>query len=226
MDYSQIKEVQEPYVKLEVITPLHFLGKVLEILEKLEGKQIKMRYFSEKKVLLVYETPLREIISGFYNNLKNVSQGFASMNYQLEHRYRSPQPQEISELEEMPKFLDYRKADLVKLEVLVAGEKQEAFSKIVPRKKAYQEGKKIVEKLKEILPPQLFSVPLQAVVCGKVLARETMRARGKDVIAPLYGGDYTRKRKLLERQKRGKKELKEKGKVHIPQNIFFEMFAQ
>lgn len=205
LESSKIKEIQEPFVKLEVLSPLSFLGKVLEVLEKLEGNQIETKYLGGNKTLLIYETPLREIISGFYNNLKGISQGFASMNYQI---------------------LDYRRADLVKLEILVAGEKKEAFSKIVPREKAYQEGKKMVEKLKEILPAQLFSVPLQTVVSGKVLARETIRARGKNVIAPLYGGDYTRKRKLLERQKRGKKELKEKGKVQIPQNIFFELFKK
>jgi len=200
---SQIKEAQEPFVNLEVITPLSFLGKVFEVLKKIDGKQIQTKYFGEDKILLTYETPLREIITGFYDNLKNISQGFASMNYQI---------------------LDYRKTELIKLEIFVAGRKQEAFSKIVPREKAYQEGKKIVEKLKEILPAQLFSVPLQAVVSDKVIARETMRARGKDVIAPLYGGDYTRKRKLLERQKRGKKELKEKGEVQIPQSVFLEIW--
>jgi len=202
---SQIDEIQEPFVKLEIITPFSFLGRVLEVVEKLEGKQVETRYFGEDKILLIYEVPLREVIIGFYDDLKGASQGFASMNYQI---------------------LEYRKTDLVKMEILVAGEKKEALAMIVPRKNAYQQGKKMVERLKEILPVQLFSVSLQAVVAGKVLARETIRARGKNVIAPLYGGDYTRKRKLLERQKRGKKELKEKGKVFIPQKVFFELFKK
>jgi len=114
--------------------------------------------------------------------------------------------------------------DLVKLEILIAGKKQEAFSKIVPRKKAFQEGKKIVKKLKEIFPAQLFSVPLQAAIGGKIVARETKKAKRKDVIAPLYGGDFTRKLKLLQKQKRGKERLREKTKIKIPQKVFLEMF--
>ena len=112
------------------------------------------------------------------------------------------------------------------MEILIAGKKEEPFSKIVPRKSAYEEARKAVEKLKQALPAQLFSVPLQAAVSGKILARETIRARGKDVIAPLYGGDYTRKKKLLEKQKKGKKLLKEKGEVRIPPKVFLEMFSQ
>ena len=142
---------------------------------------------------------------GFYDKLKSASQGFASMNYQ---------------------FLEYRPADLIKLDILIAGKKEEAFSKIVPKNRALEEGRKIVSKLKEILPAQLFSVPIQAAISGKIIARETIRARGRDVTAPLYGGDFTRKRKLLEKQKKGKKRLKEIGEVRIPQNVFFEMFKE
>ena len=198
-----IKEIKEPWVRLEVTTPQSFLGRVLELLESLEGKNIETNYISQDKVVLIYEVPLREIIKGFYDNLKSLSQGFASANY---------------------KFLEYRIADLVKLEVLIAGKKEEAFSKIVPKTQILKEGRQIVEKLKRFLPSQLFSVPLQAVCQGKVIARETIRARGKDVIAPLYGGDYTRKKKLLEKQKKGKKELKEKGQVQIPSRVFLEIF--
>ena len=121
-------------------------------------------------------------------------------------------------------ILGYRKEDLVKLDILIGGVKEEIFSCIVPRKKAFEEGKKIVSKLKEVLPAQLFSLPLQAAIGGKIIARETLRARGKDVIAHLYGGDYTRKRKLLEKQKKGKKKLKEEGKFKIPSEVFLEMF--
>lgn len=198
-----IDVMQEPWAKLEVLTPLPYMGNILELLEKTQGKQVETKYFGQDLVFLIYEVALREIISGFYDNLKGVSQGYASMNYEL---------------------IGYRPAKLVKLDILVAGEKEEALSKIVPELKAEQEGRKIVKKLKETLPSQLFSVPLQATISGKVIARETLRAKGKDVIAPLYGGDYTRKKKLLEKQKKGKKELKARGQVRIPQKVFLEMF--
>lgn len=200
---GKIKEAREPRVKLEIITPQNFLGQILELLKQYGGQQIESKYLLSNKLLLIYGIPLREIIVEFYDKLKGASQGFASMNYEL---------------------LGYQKADLVKLEILIAGEQIEAFSKIVPREKAFSEGKKIVRKLKEVLPPQLFSLPLQAALEGKVIARETIRAKGKDVVAPLYGGDYTRKRKLLEKQKRGKKKLKERGKLKIPDKVFLEMF--
>ena len=200
---SIIKEIQEPWVKLEIITPPGYLGQVLEISEKLEGDYIKRKYFGQNRLLLIYEVPLRKIIVGFYDKLKGSTQGYASMNYEI---------------------LGYRPGDLVKLEILIAGKKEEVFSKIVPKNRTFIEGKKIVNKLKEILPPQLFPVALQAAVSGKIIARATIKAKRRDVIAPLYGGDYTRKRKLLEKQKKGKKKLKEIGKVRVPQNVFFEMF--
>lgn len=173
-----------------------------------KGNLIGTKYFSLDKLLLIYEVPLKEIIVGFYDNLKGQTQGFASMNYQI---------------------LGYRPANLVKLEILIAGKKEEVFSKIVSEKDAFSEGKRMVKKLKEILPAQLFSVPLQAAIPpfhgkGGIVARETIKAKRRDVIQPLYGGDYTRKRKLLEKQKKGKKELKEKGRIIIPPKIFLEMF--
>jgi len=199
---GEIKEAKEPWVRLKVTTPQSFLGRVLEISESAEGNYIETKYFGLNKSLLIYEIPLREIIIGFYDKLKGQTQGFASMDYE---------------------FLGYRPADLVKLEILIAGRQEEAFSKIVPKARAFKEGKRIVEKLKEILPSQLFSVSLQAAVSGKIIARETMKANRRDVLAPLYGGDYTRKRKLLEKQKKGKKELKEKGRIRIPPRVFLEM---
>jgi len=202
-DSLQIKESQEPWVKLEVITPQQFLGPVLKLLKQSRGIQIETKYLPSDRSLLIYQVPLREIIVDFYDKLKGISQGFASMNYEM---------------------IGYKKGDLVKLEILIAGEKEQAFSTIVPKEKAFEEGKSMVNKLKKVLPSQLFSVPLQAIVQGKVIARETIRAKRKDVTASLYGGDVTRKRKLLERQKRGKKELKEKGRIHIPSKIFLEMF--
>ncbi len=199
----EIKEKREPWAKLEVLTSQNYLGGVLELLQEFKARKIETKYFSQELFILIYEVPLRQILTGFYDRLKGVSQGFASMNYQI---------------------LDWRPADLEKLEILIAGKKEEAFSRIVSKNEAEKEGRAVVKKLKEFLPPQLFSVPLQAILGGKIIARETLRARGKDVIAPLYGGDYTRKKKLLEKQKKGKKELKEKGKVRIPSRVFLEIF--
>lgn len=200
---AEIKEIKEPWIKLEIITPSQYLGKVLEILNDLKGRAIETKCFNSDKMILVYEAPLKGIISGFYDNLKGASRGFASMNYEI---------------------LEYRKGDLVKLEILISGRKEEAFSKIVYKDDVYKEGKKIVEKLKEVLPSQLFSVSIQAVFFGKIIARETISAKRRDVTAPLYGGDYTRKRKLLEKQKKGKKELEEKGRIRIPPKVFLEIF--
>ncbi|MBU4481286.1 translation elongation factor 4 [Patescibacteria group bacterium] len=201
---TQIKEIREPWIRLEIITPSNYLGKCMEVLEGTEGKYIETKYISQERILLVYEVPLREIMSGFYAQLKGKTQGFASMNYEI---------------------LDWRRADLVKLEILIAGRKEEVLSKIVSRNSVHLEGKKMVERLKEIVPSQLFSVALQAAVENQIIARETIKAKRRDVIAPLYGGDYSRKRKLLERQKKGKKELKEKGVVRIPPDVFLKMFT-
>lgn len=197
---------QELWVNLRILTPLSFLGQVTELMRNIESNYQKTNYLSPEKLELIYEVPLREIITkNFYDKLKSVSQGFASMNYEI---------------------LDWRPAELTKLDILILGKKEEAFSQIVPKNQVFQEARKIVEKLKETLPPQLFSVPIQAAVEGKIIARETIKARRRDVIAPLYGGDYTRKRKLLEKQKKGKKELKEKGRIHIPPKVFIELFKK
>ena len=210
-DPSQIKGTRELWARLQVLTPLNYLGPVYELFQMIENHQLKTNYLGTEKVELVYEVPLREIITkNLYDKLKGVSQGFASMNYEI---------------------FDWRSVSLVKLDILILGRKEEGLSCIVPEKEAFREGKRIVEKLKEVLPPQLFSLPLQAVVGGKVIARETIRALRRDVIAPLYGGDYSRKKKLLERQKKGKKELKEKampagrqGRIKIPSQVFLEVF--
>jgi GTP-binding protein LepA len=200
---SKIKEARELWVKVQVLTPLNYLGQVQGLLKSIESRHLKTDYLGPEKTELIYEVPLREIITkNFYDKLKSVSQGFASMNYEV---------------------LDWRPAKLVKLDILILGKKEEALARIVPEKEAYQEGKRIVEALKKALPPQLFAVPLQAALEGKIIARETMRAKRRDVLAPLYGGDYTRKRKLLERQKKGKKELKEKGRIRIPSRVFLEI---
>ena len=201
---SHIKQAQELWAKLQVLTPLQYLGSVSELFGNIETNYIETQYLGKEKIELIYEVPLREIVNkNFYDKLKSISQGFASMNYEI---------------------LGWRPGSFVKLDILILGKKEEALSRIVSEKEAEREGRRAVEKLKEVLPPQLFSVPLQAAVGGKVIARETMKALRRDVIAPLYGGDYTRKRKLLEKQKKGKKELKEKGSIRIPSGVFLEMF--
>jgi len=194
------ENIEEPWFFLEVVTPGKYLGKIFE---SVKGNYIGTKYLGKEKIILTYEIPLREIIANLYDKIKSLSQGFASMNY---------------------KFLEYRKGDLVKMDVLIAGEKESAFSRIVPRINIFQEGRSLVEKLKQVIPAQQFSVALQAAVGGKVIARETIKAKRKDVTGYLYGGDYTRKRKLLEKQKKGKKLLKEKGMVHIPPETYLNVF--
>jgi len=196
-------KTEEPWVSLEIISPNRYMSKMIEVLKNLRANYIKTDYLSLERIILVYEIPLREVIVNLYDKIKSVSQGYASMNY---------------------KFLDFRETELVKMDVLIAGKKESAFSKIVPKEKAFAEGKALIRKLKEVLPAQQFSVALQAVIGANIIARETIRARRKDVTGYLYGGDYSRKRKLLEKQKKGKKKLKEKGSVRIPSKVFFEVF--
>ena len=201
---DDFKEHYEPWTELTLIIGDAYLGRVFELLSGIDGNHIDSRPFGKDRYLIIYEVPLREIIGGFYENLLNVTQGYASMTY-VE--------------------IGYKKAELVKLEIMIAGREEEAFSKIIPKAKAATEGKKIVTKLKEFLPPQMFAVALQAKVGGKFVARETISARRKDVLAPLYGGDYTRKRKLLEKQKKGKKEMKNRGKLKVPTEVFLKVFG-
>ncbi len=202
---DKINTAYEPWVRIEIVTPTAYWGKTMEVVNNLSGKNIGTSYISSDRLLLSYEVALREIITGFYDRLKGATQGYASMSY---------------------KNIGYREGDLVKMEVLIAGEKEEAFSKIVPKDKISQDGRALVKRLKEVLPNQLFSVALQAIVGGTIVARETISSKGKDVIASLYGGDYTRKRKLLEKQKKGKQKLKGRGKVKIPHEVFLEMFKK
>ncbi|MFH1968135.1 MAG: translation elongation factor 4 [bacterium] len=202
-DQSKIKKTEEPWVSLEVIAPSVQMGKLMEILKNLKGNYLETNYLTPERAIIVFETPLRGIIANLYDKIKTVSQGYASMNY---------------------KVLGFRPGKLVKMEIWVAGHKEEAFSRIVSEDEAYSEGKKLVEKLKDVLPPEQFSVALQAVIGGKVIARETISARRKDVTGYLYGGDVTRKRKLLEKQKKGKKLMKQKGRVNVPTKAFLEVF--
>lgn len=200
---EQTKQAEEPWVLLEVISPSKYIGKIMEVLNNVRGNYKETKYLSQERLVLVYEVPLRDVITKLYDKIKGVSQGFASMNYEI---------------------IGYRESDLEKLEVLIAQKPEPALAKIVPKEKEYEEGKALVKKLKDSLPAQQFSVALQAVIGGKVIARETIKARRKDVTGYLYGGDYSRKRKLLEKQKKGKKLLKQKGGVRIPPKTFLEVF--
>ena len=202
-DGEKILLVKEPWVKLEVIVPRNFFPQVTQLLMTLGGFSIGVVDLGEERLLATFEVPLRQVIADLYDKLKSVSQGMASMDYEI---------------------IELRPADLVKLEIWTAGENQDALSVIIPRKDTYKEGKAIVEKLKKTLPPQLFEVSLQAACEGRILARETLKAQRRDVTGALYGGDVTRKKKLLEKQKKGKKELKAKGKINIPSKVFLELF--
>ncbi|MBU3896210.1 translation elongation factor 4 [Patescibacteria group bacterium] len=197
------QKTEEPVVLLEIVSPVSYTSKIMEVLRGLSGVYVQTQYFGHDRAIISYEIPLRSIITELYDKVKSISQGYASMNY---------------------KFMGYKKGDLAKLEIWIAGHIEEAFSKIVSQEEAYREGKFLVERLKEVLPPEQFSVALQAVVQGKVLARETIRARRKDVTGYLYGGDVSRKRKLLEKQKKGKKLLKERGRVEVSHQAFLQIF--
>lgn len=204
-DPSGIEHIEEPIVNLEVLSPAAYLGQLMKLLGETRSHYLGTDYLTKEVVILKYQVPLAEIITDFYDRLKSVSSGFASMSYQS---------------------AGYQKADLVRLDILVAGELVEPFSKIVPRGQSSHIGRSIVEKLKDIVPKQLFAVSLQAAIGGKIIARETLRAMRKDVTGYLYGGDVTRKKKLLEKQKRGKQRMKESGKVNIPQSVFLEMLKK
>ena len=204
-DPSNIESIKEPWAKLEIILPKDRIGSVMKLAENSRAIYQSTNYLSEGRVILNYEVPLINIIVDFYDNLKSISSGFASMNYEQ---------------------LEFRTGDLIKLDILVAGEEVEAFSRIVPQNKSQEEGKKIVAKLKTAIPRQNFSVALQATISGKIIARETINPFRKDVTAKLYGGDVSRKRKLLEKQKKGKKKMKSFGKVEIPQEAFLSVLKK
>lgn len=203
-ELSQIEEIKEPWVKIEIICSNSYLGSVMRLLKERNGLYKNTRYLGADRFILEYETPLREIIVDFYNRLKSLTSGYASMAYEM---------------------LDWRPADLLKMDVLVAGEKISALSRIVVREKSQEEARSLVKKLKELLPQQWFTVAIQAVISGKIIARETIPALRKDVTGYLYGGDRSRKMKLWKKQRVGKKKMKEIGKIKIPQRVFLKMLA-
>ncbi len=204
-DFSKIQSIAEPIVNLELITPTTYVGNVMELVSNFRNIYLGTDYLGKETALLKYEAPLSEIITDFYDKLKSVSSGYASMSYESK---------------------DMQTGDLVRLDILIAGDIVEPFSRIVPKEKAYYEGRAMVAKLKEVIPPQWFEVAIQAAIGGKIIARESIRARRKDVTGYLYGGDVTRKMKLLEKQKKGKKKMKEVGRVNIPQEVFLKMLKK
>lgn len=198
----EIERIEEPYVNAVIITPSEYVGAVMELCTERRGEFINMHYLSPSRVELHYSLPLSEVIFDFFDKLKAKTKGFASFDYEL---------------------VGYKESDLVKLDIKIAGEVVDALSLIVHREKAYRRGKELVKRLREIIPRQLFEVPVQAAIGGRVIARETVRALRKDVLAKCYGGDVTRKKKLLEKQKEGKKRMKSLGRVEIPQEAFLEI---
>ncbi len=199
---QEISYMEEPMVKAEIFLPKEYVGNIMELCQNRRGTYIDMKYLDETRVTLIYELPLNEIIYDFFDSLKSKTKGYASFDYE---------------------FKEYKRAELVKLDIHVNGEAVDALSFIVHKESSYARGKKMVEKLKTVIPRQLFSIPLQAVVGGKIIARETISAMRKDVLAKCYGGDITRKKKLLEKQKKGKKKMRQIGSVDIPQEAFLSV---
>ncbi len=199
---EKIEKIEEPYVELFIITPDEYVGPVMKLTRDRRGIQKKMEYISPHRVMMTFEVPLSEIIYDFFNKLKSITRGYASMDYE---------------------FIGYKPGDLVKLDILINGEPVEALSFIVERKRAYDKGREVVSRLRKLIPRQLFEVAIQASVGKRVIARETVKPIRKDVLAKCYGGDVTRKRKLLEKQKEGKKRMKRIGRVDIPQEAFLSV---
>ena len=199
---QEISYIEEPIVKAEIMLPKEFVGNVMEICQERRGTYMDMKYLDANRVILEYELPLNEIIYDFFDTLKSKTKGYASFDYE---------------------FKEYRRSELVKLDIHINNEPVDALSFIVHKDTAYSRGRKMAEKLKTVIPRQLFEIPIQEVVGGKIIARETLSAMRKDVLAKCYGGDITRKKKLLEKQKKGKKKMRQIGNVEIPQEAFLSV---
>ncbi len=199
---QEISYIEEPIMKAQIMLPKEFVGNVMEICQNRRGVYLDMKYLDENRVVLEYDLPLNEIIYDFFDTLKSKTKGYASVDYE---------------------FKEYRRSELVKLDIYINNEAADALSFIVYKDSAYTRGRKMVEKLKTVIPRQLFEIPIQAVIGGKIIARETISAMRKDVLAKCYGGDITRKKKLLEKQKRGKKKMREIGSVEVPQEAFLSI---
>lgn len=199
---QEIEEIEEPWCDVNIYTPPEYVGTIMDLCIEKRGIQKDLKYLDEKRVNLTFDMPLNEIVYDFFDSLKSRSKGYASLDYEIK---------------------EYRPSDLVKLDILLNGDTCDALSIIVHRDKAYARGRAITEKLKEILPRQMFEIPIQAAIGGKIIARETVKALRKDVLAKCYGGDITRKKKLLEKQKKGKKRMKQIGNVQIPSEAFITL---
>ena len=196
---TEIEHIEEPYVKATVIVPNDFAGAVMEISQDKRGEFKNMDYLDTNRVMITYHIPLNEIIFDYFDRLKSATRGYASLDYEL---------------------ADYKESKLVKVDILLNGDPVDALSTIVHKDRAASRGRQLAAKLKEIIPQQMFEIPIQAAIGSKVIARENVRARRKDVLAKCYGGDISRKRKLLEKQKEGKKRMKAVGSVEVPQEAF------
>jgi GTP-binding protein LepA len=204
-DPTHIETVMEPWVKLEIMTPADYIGGVMDVMQKRRGEFLNTRYITDTRAIVEYAVPLSKVIVDFYDVLKSVTSGYASVNYEP---------------------IEDRAGQVVKMDIVVAGEKVEALSQIVYKDESHQEGKRIVAKLKQSLPREQYSIALQAALGGTIVARETLSAFRKDVTAKLYGGDRTRKDKLLKKQKAGKKRMSQHAKIHIPKEVYLDVLKQ
>jgi GTP-binding protein LepA len=203
-DPSLITEIREPWMKIQIFAPEEFIGALMDLVIKKRGEYVNMEYLDKSRVMLTYRLPLSELIIDFYDRLNSITRGYASLDYH---------------------FDSYRAEELVKMDILVNGDPVDALAMVVHREHAYHKGQKLITRLKELIPRQLFTVPIQAAIGKKVISRADVKAMRKDVLAKCYGGDITRKKKLLEKQKKGKRRMKMIGAVEVPQEAFMALLS-